>query len=347
MRNYQINSFYFLVSVVNTSVQVLLDNNSVSDYAFVEEGMHSLGYESLNEVFFDVFEIKSKNIELVKEKMGEFNGIPIIEADLRIKNEIFKNVKFVLSNENKTKINRNLLDYTKVIFCENKKDPVVPSIIRETLNRNITKISTIKSKNTKSLFVEQNLIEQTKEDFLKSIKGEVLEELKQEVKVGIISDLIKENLQSNFDSVITDAGSRNKLHKILENFNNSFRKEYIELAEKVSRREAMRYAESGGGTNAVQYANGGTINGDLNINGNLIINDQMYIKKVIFDVGDGLQQSFIFTHNLNTKNILVNVQDSVTNEVVIPYIKLIDENSLLIEFSFIPNENSYRLIIFG
>ena len=183
--------------------------------------------------------------------------------------------------------------------------------------------------------------------FLKSIKGEVLEELKREVKVGIISDLIKENLQSNFDSVITDAGSRNKLHKILENFNNSFRKEYIELAEKVSRREAMRYAESGGGTNAVQYANGGTINGDLNINGNLIINDQMYIKKVIFDVGDGLQQSFIFTHNLNTKNILVNVQDTATNEIVIPYIKLIDENSLLIEFSFIPNENSYRLIIFG
>jgi len=175
-------------------VQVLLDNNNVSDYAFIEEGMHSLGYESLNEVFFDVFQIKSKNLELVKEKMGEFNGIPIIEADLRIKNEIFKNVKFVLSNENKTKINPNLLDYTKVIFCENKKDPVVPSIIKETSNRNTTKTSIIKNKNNKSLVVEQNLIEQTKSDFLKSIKGEVLEELKREVKVGIISDLIKENL---------------------------------------------------------------------------------------------------------------------------------------------------------
>ena len=109
----------------------------------------------------------------------------------------------------------------------------------------------------------------------------------------------------------------------------------------------MRYAESGGGTNAVQYKNGGTIDGELIINGNLIVNNQTSIKKVIFEVGDGVEQSFVFSHNLNSKNILVNVQDSVTNEIVIPYIKLIDDNSLMIEFSFIPDINSYKLIIFG
>jgi len=312
--------------------------------------MNSLGYDNLNEVFFDVFQIKFKDIELVKEKKGDFNGNPIIELDLRIKNEIFKNVRFVLSKENKIKINPNLLDYTKVIVYENKNKIKPASIIVEKSKGKSQTRSILPEKKIekpKSIIVEQTLIEKTKTDFFESIKGEVLEELKREVKAGIISDLIKENLQSNFDSVITDDGNRNKLHTILEKFNNSFRKQYIDLAEKVSRREAMRYAESGGGTNAVQYKNGGTIDGELIINGNLIVNNQTYIKKVIFEVGDGVQQSFAFSHNLNSKNILVNVQDSVTNEIVIPYIKLIDDNSLMIEFSFIPNINSYKLIIFG
>jgi hypothetical protein len=331
-------------------VQVSLDNNTISEYSFVEEGMSSLGYDSLNEVFFDVFEIKFKNIELVKEKKGDFNGNPIIEVDLRIKNEIYKNVRFVLSKENKIKINPNLLDYTKVVVYESKNKITSPIPITEKVENKQISGPVIKKKKTetqKPIIIEQSLIEKTKESFFESIKGEVLEELKREVKVGIISDLIKESLQSNFDQVITDSGSKNKLQKIIENFNNSFRREYIDLAEKVSRREAMRYVESGGGTNATQYANGGTINGELIINGNLTVNNQKVIKKVIFDVGDGMQQSFIFNHNLNNKNILVNVQDTTTNEIVIPYIKIIDENSLMIEFSFIPDINNYKLIIFG
>lgn len=331
-------------------MQVLLDNNTISEYSLIEEGMNSLGYDSLNEVFFDVFEIKSKSLDLLKEKKGDFNGNPIIEVDLQIKNEIFKNVRFVLTKENGVRINPNLLDYTKItVYENNRKINNRPIITEKKQNKPHVRpvIKEKKKEQQKPIITEQSLIEKTKVEFFESIKGEVLEELKREVKAGIISDLIKENLQSNFDSVITDTGNRNKLHKILENFNNSFRKEYLDLAEKVSRREAMRVAESGGGTNAVQYKNGGVIDGELIINGNLIVNDQQYIKKVIFNVGDGIQQSFTFSHNLNTKNILVNVQDVNTNEIVIPYIKIIDENNLIIEFSFIPDINSYKLIIFG
>lgn len=358
MRNYQLNSFYFLGLTVNTSVQVLLDNNNISNYTFIEEGMNSLGYESLNEVFFDVFEIKSKNLDLVKEKRGEFNGTPIIEADLRIKNEIFKNVRFVLTKENKTKINPNLLDYTKVVIYENKSKPSVSSVMLETPTKKEVKSPLIKEKKTvnpKSLVVEQSLIEKTKIEFLESIKGEVLAELKKEVKAGIISDLIKENLQLNFDSVITDNGNKNKLQRILENFNNSFRKEYIELAEKVSRREAMRYAESGGGTNAVQYANGGTMDGSLLITQNLtatnIIDTQNreLVSKLSFDIiGDGTKNSYILNHNLNTYKILINVYDSNTKEIVLPYIVNSDENNTKIQFSnnLELNEN-YNVIIFG
>ena len=230
-----------------------------------------MGYDSLNEVFFDIFEIKFKDIELVKEKKGDFDGNPIIEVDVRIKNEIFKNVRFVLSKENKIKINPNLLDYTKVVVYENKNKivshvPPVKKPEKKKLSNSVVKENIIEK--PKPIIVEQSLIEKTKAEFFESIKGEVLEELKREVKAGIIADLIKESLQSNFDSVITDTGSRNKLHKILENFNNTFRKEYIDLAEKVSRREAIRVAEGGGGTNAVQYANGGIMNGDLTVTGN-------------------------------------------------------------------------------
>ena len=309
--------------------------------------MNSLGYDSLNEVFFDVFEIKSKTLDLVKERKGDFNGNPIIEADLRIKNQIFKNVRFVLTKESGVKINPNLLDYTKVVVYENKHKIKSKPIKKPKVPPTASIVSEKKISEKKPIIVEQSLIEKTKNEFFESIKGEVLEELKREVKAGIISDLIKENLQSNFDSVITDTGNRNKLHKILENFNNSFRKEYLDLAEKVSRREAMRISESGGGTNAVQYKNGGVIDGELIINGNLVVNNQQYIKKIIFNVGDGIQQSFTFSHNLNTKNILVNVQDTNTNEIVIPYIKILDENSIMIEFSFIPDINNYKLIIFG
>jgi hypothetical protein len=43
-----------------------------------------------------------------------------------------------------------------------------------------------------------------------------------------------------------------------------------EYAEKYIKKAIGHVGESGGGTNAVQYANGGTMNGDLNVNGNYL-----------------------------------------------------------------------------
>jgi len=43
-----------------------------------------------------------------------------------------------------------------------------------------------------------------------------------------------------------------------------------EFAEKYVKKAIGHMGESGGGTNAVQYANGGTMNGDLNVNGNYL-----------------------------------------------------------------------------
>jgi DNA-binding cell septation regulator SpoVG len=250
-------------------VQIELDNNKITNYSIVKEGMNVLGCENLNEVFFDVFEIKSNGLDLIKEKRGEFDGNPIIEMDLKLGDQIYKNVRFVLTKENKICINPNLLDHTKIMVQEKKQAKVKPPEPKTEFKREIKPIvkETVVLKED-PIIKEESLIEKTKKEFFESLKGEVLEELKREVRAGIIADLIKENLQTNFDTVIQDNGNKNKLQRILENFNNSFRKEFIDLAEKVSRREALRYAESGGGTNAVQYANGGIMNGDLTVTGN-------------------------------------------------------------------------------
>ena len=232
--------------------------------------MNILGYENLNEVFFDVFEIKANGLDLLKEKRGDFNGNPIIEMDLKIGDQIYKNVRFVLTKENKICINPNLLDHTKIVIQEKSEIKIKPPAPKKEFRRIIKPtIQENKKVTVDPIIKEESLIEKTKKEFFESIKGEVLEELKREVKAGIIADLIKENLQTNFDSVIHNNGNKNKLQRILENFNNSFRKEFIELAEKVSRREAMRYSESGGGTNAAQYANGGTMKGDLTVTGRI------------------------------------------------------------------------------
>jgi hypothetical protein len=159
-------------------VQVLLDNNTISEYSFIKEGMNSLGYENLNEVFFDVFEIKSKNLDLVKEKKGDFNGNPIIEVDLQIKNEIFKNVRFVLTKESGIKINPSLLDYTKVVVYENKnkiKAPSIKDVIQHKVLPTFPVVTEKKVQKSKPILIEQSLIEKTKAEFFDSIKGEVLE----------------------------------------------------------------------------------------------------------------------------------------------------------------------------
>jgi len=232
-------------------VNVLLDNKKITKVLFIKDGMHILGYDKLDEVFFDVFNIQSCGVDLIKEKKGDFEGNPIIELDLSIDNKIYKNARFILKNDTQTFINPNLLDYTKFNICENNElDAVDKSLI-----------------SSNKINAETNIIEKSKQKFFGSIKNELLEHLKNEIKAGIISDLLKNNIQSNFESFLGESINQIKLQKLFQNENNKFRKELIEISEKMARRESIRFSESGGGTNAVQYANGGSMDGDLEVSG--------------------------------------------------------------------------------
>jgi len=277
------------------SVQkILLDNNYIPDYTFVNEGMNTIGYDSISEVFFDVFEIKINNVQLVKEKRGSFNGSPIIELDVRIKDEVYKDVRFVLSKDKGIKINPNLFDYTKVVVYENthvikeppKPKPVVkpkPTPKPVVVEKKVPKVDPVLN--------EEHIIQKAKKRFYDNIKNEIVEEIKVDI----------------FDILLNEDDNKNKLHKIIESFNKTFRGDYIDLAEKIAKREALRFAESGGGTNAVQYAEGGTMNGDLTVTGQ-IESEYLISENVSVD-------SLHVAHNLDANNILVYDSLSAVNEI--------------------------------
>lgn len=336
-------------------MDILIDNKKISNISFDETGMNSFGYENLNEVFFDVYEIQSKEFDLVKEKKGEFNGFPIIEMDLTVDDQIFKNVRFVLKEQNKISINPNLLDYTTAVVQEKvskkpkkgKTSKVVKNKkpITENVSHDIEKVKK-DYKNISGL----DSVEKNKNDLVSSLKSEILENLKEEIKMGVISEMMKTEIQSNFNTILDKKENNGKLTRIVENYNTSFRNEIIQLAEKLAKRESLRYVESGGGTNAVQYANGGTMNGTLVINGTLsathIVSPNSG-KKVFDIVGNGVDQTFILSHNFNTRNVIVNVYEKATQAVVICYVEHTTLNTVTIDIgSIIPDgEDLYTAVI--
>lgn len=194
------------------------------------------------------------------------------------------------------------------------------------------------------------------------------------MKAGIIADMLKENLQDNFDNFINQDDKSNKLYKLFEQTNNSFRKELMELIEKISKREALRYAESGGGTNATQYANGGVMDGNLEVNGilksknsyidgNLTvfgdisasgkiynydpIHDNGTINKFVSSFGNETDLIYTISHNLNSSDLIVTVVDNNTKEVVHPTLINSNINQISVIFSDAPGLSAYKAIIMG
>lgn len=336
-------------------MDILIDNKKISNISFDETGMNSFGYENINEVFFDVFEIRSKEFDLVKEKKGEFNGFPIIEMDLTVDNQIFKNVRFVLKEQNKISINPNLLDYTTAVVQES-----VTRKLKNGKTQKVTKKKKTITENT-SLDIEKvkkdykniagfESIENNKNELISSLRSEIIENIKQEIKMGVISEMMKTEIQSNFNTILDKKENNGKLTKIVESYNTSFRNEIIQLAEKLAKRESLRYVESGGGTNAVQYANGGTMNGTLVVNGTLsathIVSPNSG-KKVFDIVGNGVDQTFILSHNFNTRNVIVNVYEKATQAVVICYVEHTTLNTVTIDVgSILPDgQDLYTAVI--
>lgn len=313
-------------------MEVFIDNNQIKEYSFVKNGMNVLGCNSINELFFDVFEIKSKGLELVKEKKGDFNGTPIIELDLCIDEKLYKNVRFIIQeNNSEIKINPNLLDHLNSVIFEKKNiEKTIPKkeiLIEETKPIKIKKIKKVSDK--VQIVKEEKLIDKVKKEFISNIKSELLNSLKEEIETGLINKALQENVYSNFETILENDKLQYKIQKLFSNDQNKFRKELIEIAEKISRREVLRFAESGGGTNGLSK------------------DSFQQFQKIVFIIGDGINTEFTLNHNLNTKDLYITLYDNSTNEIIYGYVNNIDDNSTIVSFS-VPIENqSCRVVILG
>jgi hypothetical protein len=310
-------------------VEVFIDNNQIKEYSFVKNGMNVLGCNSINELFFDVFEIKSKGLELVKEKKGDFNGTPIIELDLCIDEKLYKNVRFIIQeNNSEIKINPNLLDHLNSVIFEKKNiEKTIPKkeiIIEETKPIKIKKIKKVSDK--VQIVKEEKLIDKVKKEFISNIKSELLNSLKEEIETGLINKALQENVYSNFEIILENDKLQYKIQKLFSNDQNKFRKELIEIAEKISRREVLRFAESGGGTNGLSK------------------DSFQQFQKIVFIIGDGINTEFTLNHNLNTKDLYITLYDNSTNEIIYGYVNNIDDNSTIVSFS-VPIENQSCIVV--
>ena len=71
------------------------------------------------------------------------------------------------------------------------------------------------------------------------------------------------------------------------------------------------------------------------------------VQKQATDIGDNVSNSFVFNHNLNTKDVITQVFDNNTFEVVYPNIINDTNNSVTITFAITPANNNYRVIVTG
>lgn len=63
------------------------------------------------------------------------------------------------------------------------------------------------------------------------------------------------------------------------------------------------------------------------------------------NVGDGTNTSFVLTHNLNTRDVLISVYDNATYEEVITDVAVTTVNTVTVTFNVAPSSNAYRVVI--
>ena len=70
-------------------------------------------------------------------------------------------------------------------------------------------------------------------------------------------------------------------------------------------------------------------------------------KKASANVGDGLATSFGVIHNLDTRDVVVNVYDAATFDTVECDVVRTDTNTVTVSFAVAPSSNAYRVVIVG
>ena len=220
--------------------------------------------------------------------------------------------------------------------------------------------------------IESMVVDHTKETLSQAKSTDLIIGLYEKFSKPVIKQALDrlssaaDNAQSKVNAIVLEAQTK-------ANTVDTLTKEIETLKYRIA-----RVAESGGGTNAVQYANGGVMNGSLEITNNLTvggnftgnislsslnqtgaINEQVIMwsdvlaqwvpgdaaVKRVYHVGDGVSSTFTINHQLSSLDLIYQVYDNSTQEVVVPYIKNTNAQNTQITFSFVPSPSAYRMVI--
>jgi len=295
---------------------IFLDNKPIKDFGDTKEVINVLNCSSLQEVKNNLFLIKTNGETFLKEKVNTHKNNPVFEFNVLIGSKLHKNIKFVVSEKNETKLNHQQLGIDRKPKTEEK-----PQILKE----------------------KTQLIDAKSESAPKQ-------------ETPLTADLVKKLVYETFSSLVNEDSKHPELEKFFDVYTEGFKNQFMQISEKISKREIYRAMESGGGTNAKQFAKGGTMEGDLTITGNLSVVGNSYInlqppdevaKKVVFNVGDGINTEYTLTHNLNTRDIIVSVIDTATNKVVYPLAQYTTLNDISLSFENPVSINAYRAVVIG
>ena len=318
-------------------MNILLDNKEISNYSHTD-GMNILSCKLIDEVHDGVFAITtSDNRTYIKEKKTTHNNKPVVEFNIHTGSALYKNVQFVLETNKATQINF-------------RKYPVASELVQEHVAQ------------------QQQLVTNDTPQPIKKVA---------QVKQQMTASKLREHVETALVGLLEDGNNRN-FNKFFEVYTEGFKRDFIKISEKISRRELLRSLESGGGTNAVQYADGGTMRGTLNVVGNVNATDHLTghiglssldsegavdgdvlawssvagqwtptasYAKFVAQLGDNTNTSFVVYHGLNSLDLLVQVYDNVTQEVVHPHIINSSVNETQIIFANVPTTDSYRVVI--
>jgi len=122
---------------------------------------------------------------------------------------------------------------------------------------------------------------------------------------------------------------------------------------------ALSFTQLGGGSASYTAGNGVSISGSviaavvksgggLVVDGTgLSIDTGTIVRKFAAAVGDGTATSFTLTHNLNTRDITVSLQNTTTFEVVEADVIAATANTVTIAFATAPATGAYRVTVHG
>jgi hypothetical protein len=286
---------------------------------------------------------------IVSEKIGYWKNKEVIKVNnenfiiLENTNKLIP-LKHVSSEEFEQNFTTKPNKIKKSISYKNQLLPVSKKTNSEESTISSDTVPRISNKTQKEQSIPEN---ESTEKYINTIKSSENRKIQED------AEETKED--SKFFDLLEKKKDDPRVKKFFNYHADAMKKEFNQIIEKVKTAQFARAMESGGGTNAVQYANGGTMNGSLTVTNNIVAENiqdttgRGLIRKKSFPLlGNGSNKTFTIQHNFNTLDIVISVYDTRTNQLVFVTCTNVNENTTTVSF---PNNlqegETYRVILLG